>query len=218
MGAFHRCCAEQIGKSGSFVARYMGDGVLAYFGYPQAHEDDAERAVRAGLALVAAAAKLNPAAGPMLRVRVGIATGVVVVGELVGEGVALEHGVVGETPNLGASLQARAEPDKSIAQFLDDARLADARLAREQHYLAFAFLCSLPSLKQESDLGLAADKWRQVGAVQRLEAAEAKLDKLEEASSSSRISLGRCRHIGSDLAKVDRERLPWHYPISHPLR
>ncbi len=83
MGAFHRCCAEQIGKSGSFVARCMGDGVLAYFGYPQAHEDDAERAVRAGLALVAAAAKLNPAAGPMLRVRVGIATGVVVVGELI---------------------------------------------------------------------------------------------------------------------------------------
>ena len=113
-GAYQRCCAEQIAKYGGFVARYMGDGVLAYFGYPQAHEDDAEQAVRAGLALVAAAAKVNPAPGPMLQVRVGIATGVVVVGELIGEGVALEHEVVGETPNLAASLQARAEPDTVV--------------------------------------------------------------------------------------------------------
>jgi len=85
IGAYHRCCVEQIAKCGGFVARYIGDGVLAYFGYPLAHEDDAERAVRAGLALVAAVAKLDPAADSMVRVRVGIATGLVVVGELIGE-------------------------------------------------------------------------------------------------------------------------------------
>src|SRR6516165_1410107 len=110
VGAYHRCCAEQITKCGGFVARYMGDGVLAYFGYPLAHEDDAERAVRAGLALVAAVAELDPAAESTFRVRVGIATGQVVVGELFGEGMAREHAVVGETPNLAAQLQACAEP------------------------------------------------------------------------------------------------------------
>src|SRR5262245_101303 len=114
IGAYHRCCAEQIAKCGGFVARYMGDGVLAYFGYPRAQEDDAERAVRAGLALVAAVAKLNPAAESTFRVRVGIATGLVVVGELIGEGVTVEHAVVGETPNLAAQLQACAEPDTVV--------------------------------------------------------------------------------------------------------
>ena len=113
VGAFHRCCAEEIAKHGGFVARYMGDGVLAYFSYPAAHEDDAERAVRAGLALVAAVAKLDLAAGT-LRVRVGIATGLVVVGERIGEGVSREHEVVGETPNLAAWLQKRAEPDTVV--------------------------------------------------------------------------------------------------------
>jgi class 3 adenylate cyclase/predicted ATPase len=114
VGAYQRCCVEQIAKCGGFVARYMGDGVLAYFGYPLAHEDDAERAVRAGLELVAAVAKLDPAADSTFRVRVGIATGQVVVGELIGEGVALQHGVVGETPNLAAQLQACAEPDTVV--------------------------------------------------------------------------------------------------------
>ncbi len=114
IGAYYRCCVEQIAKCGGLVARYMGDGVLAYFGYPLAHEDDAERAVRAGLALVAAVAKLDPAAESTFRVRVGIATGPVVVGELIGEGVALEHAVVGETPNLAAQLQACAEPDTVV--------------------------------------------------------------------------------------------------------
>src|SRR5215471_7859146 len=114
IGAYHRCCGEQIAKCGGFVARYMGDGVLAYFGYPLAHEDDAERAVRAGLALVAAVAKLDPAAESTFRVRVGIATGQVVVGELIGESVALDHAVVGETPNLAARLQACAEPDTVV--------------------------------------------------------------------------------------------------------
>ena len=103
-----------IGKFGGFVAQYMGDGVLAYFGYPQAHEEDAERAVRAGLALIEAAAKLDSGAGTVLRVRIGIATGLVVVGEHLGEGGTQEQAVVGETPNLAARLQSLAEPDTMI--------------------------------------------------------------------------------------------------------
>jgi class 3 adenylate cyclase/tetratricopeptide (TPR) repeat protein len=110
VGAYHRCCADLITGAAGFVARYMGDGILAYFGYPQAHEHDAERAVRTGLALVEAVPKLKTAAGVPLQVRVGIATGLVVVGDLVGEGDAQEQGVVGETPNLAARLQSLAEP------------------------------------------------------------------------------------------------------------
>ena len=92
IGAYHRCCAEEITKSGGFVAKFMGDAVLAYFGYPQAHEDDAERAVRAGLALVEAVTKIDARGGTALRVRVGIATGLVVVGDLIGEGGSQEQG------------------------------------------------------------------------------------------------------------------------------
>jgi class 3 adenylate cyclase/predicted ATPase len=111
VGAYHRSCAEQITKAGGFVAKYMGDGVLAYFGYPQAHEHDAERAVFAGLALAEAVPMLKTAAGTSLQVRVGIATGLVVVGDLIGSGDAQERGVVGDTPNLAARLQALAEPN-----------------------------------------------------------------------------------------------------------
>jgi class 3 adenylate cyclase/tetratricopeptide (TPR) repeat protein len=110
IGAYHRCCTELIGRNGGFVAKYMGDGVLAYFGYPQAHEHDAERAVRAGLNLVEAVPKLAPNAGSPLEVRVGIATGLVVVGDLIGADAAQEQAVVGETPNLAARLQAMAGP------------------------------------------------------------------------------------------------------------
>ncbi|SDR63926.1 SAM domain (Sterile alpha motif) [Rhizobiales bacterium GAS113] len=114
VGAYHRCCADLITKAGGFVAKYMGDGVLAYFGYPNAHEHDAERAVRAGLALVEAVPKLKTAAGVPLQVRVGIATGLVVVGDLLGAGAAQEQAVVGETPNLAARLQALAEPNAVV--------------------------------------------------------------------------------------------------------
>ena len=110
IGAYHRCCAETIERNGGFVAKYMGDGVLAYFGYPQAHEHDAERAVRAGLGLVEAVPKLAASADSPLQVRIGIATGLVVVGDLIGAGAAQEQAVVGETPNLAARLQALAEP------------------------------------------------------------------------------------------------------------
>lgn len=114
VGAYHRSCAKQITKAGGFVAKYMGDGVLAYFGYPQAHENDAERAVLAGLALAETVPKLKTAAGTPLQVRVGIATGLVVVGDLIGSGEAQERGVVGDTPNLAARLQALAEPNMVV--------------------------------------------------------------------------------------------------------
>jgi class 3 adenylate cyclase len=114
VGAYHRSCAVQITKAGGFVAKYMGDGVLAYFGYPQAHEHDAERAVRAGLALVEAVPNLTTAVSTALQVRIGIATGLVVVGDLIGSGEAQERGVVGDTPNLAARLQALAEPNMVV--------------------------------------------------------------------------------------------------------
>jgi class 3 adenylate cyclase/predicted ATPase len=114
INSYHRRCAEVIAESGGFIARYLGDGVLAYFGYPQAHENDAELAVRAGLALVAAIPKLDAGKRPPLQVRVGIATGLVVVGDLVGEGGSQEQAVVGETPNLAARLQALSEPDTVV--------------------------------------------------------------------------------------------------------
>jgi len=112
IGAYHKCVAETVAGFGGFVAKYMGDGVLVYFGYPQAHEDDAERAVRAGLALIEAVRQLN-AAEP-LQVRIGIGTGLVVVGDLIGTGSAQEQAVVGETPNLAARLQAAAAPASMV--------------------------------------------------------------------------------------------------------
>jgi class 3 adenylate cyclase/predicted ATPase len=112
IGDYHRAVSETVGRFSGFVAKYMGDGVLIYFGYPQAHEDDAERAVRAGLAVIEAIGKLP--AREDLRVRLGIATGLAVVGDLIGEGAAQERGVVGETPNLAARLQALATPNAVI--------------------------------------------------------------------------------------------------------
>jgi class 3 adenylate cyclase/predicted ATPase len=114
IGAYHKCCTTLIMQNGGFVAKYMGDGVLAYFGYPQAHEHDAERAVRAGLAIVEAAPKLQTSAWAPLHVRGGVATGIVVVGDLLGSGESQERGVVGDTPNLAARLQGIAAPDSVI--------------------------------------------------------------------------------------------------------
>ena len=116
IAGYHRCCTELVERDGGFVARYMGDGVLAYFGYPQAHEHDAERAVRAGLALVEAVRRLDTVAAVPLQVRVGIATGLVVAGDLIGTGAAQEQPVVGETPNLAARLQALAEPGAVVIE------------------------------------------------------------------------------------------------------
>ena len=112
ISAYQKCVAETVRRFGGFVAKYMGDGVLVYFGYPQAHEHDAERAVRAGLELVAAVGALKTHAP--LQTRVGIATGLVVVGDLIGSGASQEQAIVGDTPNLAARLQGVAEPNSVV--------------------------------------------------------------------------------------------------------
>jgi class 3 adenylate cyclase/tetratricopeptide (TPR) repeat protein len=112
IAAYQKCVSQTVRRFGGFVAKYMGDGVLIYFGYPQAHEDDAEQAVRAGLELIAAVTALQ---SPLsLQTRIGISTGLVVVGDLVGSGEAQERGIVGETPNLAARLQGIAEPNTVV--------------------------------------------------------------------------------------------------------
>src|SRR4051812_23142969 len=109
IAAYHRAVADIVAGYDGFVAKYMGDGVLVYFGYPRAHEDDAERAVRAGLGSIDAVGCLD-VRSTKLQARIGIATGLVVVGDLIGAGSAQEQSVVGETPNLAARLQAFAAP------------------------------------------------------------------------------------------------------------
>jgi class 3 adenylate cyclase len=112
ISAYQKCVAEAVQRFGGFVAKYMGDGVLVYFGYPEAHEDDAERAVQTALNLIDRVARLKTHAS--LQTRVGIATGMVVVGNLIGSGEARERGIVGETPNLAARLQGIAEPNTVV--------------------------------------------------------------------------------------------------------
>ena len=110
MSAYQRCAGAVVERFEGHVAKYLGDGVLAYFGWPQAHEDDAERAARAGLALVHEVPQLELQAAVRLQARIGIATGLVVVGDLIGDDEARERAVVGEVPNLAARLQALAAP------------------------------------------------------------------------------------------------------------
>src|SRR5229473_2388291 len=112
--AFQRAVAAAVTRFDGHVAKWTGDGASVYFGYPRAHEDDAERATRASIALVEAVGKLRRERGIALEVRIGISTGLVVVGELIGEGEARERGVVGDTPNLASRLQALAEPDTVV--------------------------------------------------------------------------------------------------------
>src|SRR6516164_1748757 len=112
ISTYQKCVSDVVRHFGGFVAKYLGDGALVYFGYPEAHEDDAERAVRAGLELISAVSELKTLAS--LQTRVGIATGLVIVGDLIGSGEAQERGVVGETPNLAARLQALATPSTLV--------------------------------------------------------------------------------------------------------
>ena len=113
ISAYQKCVAETVQRFGGFVAKYMGDGVLVYFGYPQAHEDDAAQAVRAGLELIGCC-QVDSRHDAPLQTRVGIATGLVVVGDLIGSGASQEQAVVGETPNLAARLQGIAEPNRVV--------------------------------------------------------------------------------------------------------
>ena len=113
VAAFQATCATEIKRLDGMVAQYLGDGVLAYFGYPAAHEDDAERAVRSGLSILDVIPQIEPATGIKLQARIGIATGLVVVGDLIREGVTQENAAIGETTNLAARLQSLAEPNSS---------------------------------------------------------------------------------------------------------
>lgn len=114
IGAVRKCCENVVAKYGGSVARYMGDGLLVYFGYPKADEHDPERAVRAGLEIVQAVRRIDASPDLTLQTRVGIATGEVIVGDLIGEGHSQEHDVVGQTPNLAARFQSIAEPDSVV--------------------------------------------------------------------------------------------------------
>lgn len=114
IGSYQKVCASAVAQFGGLVAKYLGDGVLAYFGYPEAHEDDAERAVRAGLQLIDAISAMGPRSRVKLQVRIGVATGLVVVGELIGEGSAQERVAIGETLNLAARIQAAAPPNSLV--------------------------------------------------------------------------------------------------------
>jgi class 3 adenylate cyclase/predicted ATPase len=151
LGAFQKACVSAVTGFGGSVAKYMGDGALVYFGYPEAHEDDAERAVRAGLALIDAMAAMQLSVPVRPQVRVGIATGLVVVGELIGEGSAQERVAVGETLNLAARVQAIASPDSVVVPELTH-RLAGAAFDYEE--LGLHELKGIPN---------AARLWRVVG-------------------------------------------------------
>src|ERR1700738_773841 len=159
IGDYHRAVSETVGRFDGFVAKYMGDGVLIYFGYPQAHEDDAERAVRSGLVVIEAAGRLP--AQEELSVRLGVATGLAVVGDLIGAGAAQERGVVGETPNLAARLQSLAAPNTLVI----------AEATRRQ----IGGLFDLEDLGAQQPAGFAEphNAWRVIGesgAVSRFEA------------------------------------------------
>ena len=187
--AYQAYVAETVARFGGFIAKYMGDGVLVYFGYPRAHEHDAERAIRAGLALVRASNEREWPSSIAAQVRVGIATGLVVVGDLIGEGVAQEqgmHGIVGETPNLAARLQAVAEPNTvviasstrrltgrlfdyrdlgamALKGFAEDVRAWEVTglSAAESRFEALREAGGTPLLGREEELELLLRRWKQ---------------------------------------------------------
>lgn len=186
IGRYHRQVAEVVQSFEGHVAKYMGDGVLAYFGYPHAHEDEAERAVLAGLELVKKTPAGPPTDGLMLQVRVGIATGLAVVGDLLGEGAAREEAVVGETPNLAARLQGLTAPSTVVIShatrqllggLFELADLGPQQLKgfpepvrawrvlgasrAEGRFEALHGDKLLPLLGREHELGLLLDRWEQ---------------------------------------------------------
>jgi class 3 adenylate cyclase len=186
MRAYQEAVAAVVGRYDGYLAKYLGDGILVYFGYPQAHEDDAERAVRAGLAMVLAVAALRPRPDLSLASRIGIATGLVVVGDMVGQGVSEERAVSGETPNLAARLQALAEPDtvvisasthalveglficedlgpqslKGISKPVGGYRVREETVARSR-FEAAASRGLMPLVGREHEIGLLEERWQQ---------------------------------------------------------
>ena len=187
--AYQNTVTGEIARVGGHVAKLMGDGVLAYFGWPRAHEDDAERAVQAGLAIVTAVSRLSTPAGEPLATRVGIATGLVVVGDLVGEGAAREEAVVGETPNLAARLQETASPGavviadgtrRLLGELFELRELGATRLkgfaqpvsgfqVLREHPAGSRFEArrsgrALPMVGRDQELALVLERWRQAVA------------------------------------------------------
>ena len=185
---YQNAVAGEISRYEGHVAKFMGDGVLAFFGWPRAHEDEAERAVRAGLAIVAAVARLT-GGGEALACRIGIATGLVVVGDLVGEGAAQEEAVVGDTPNLAARLQGVAEPGQVVLAEATRHLLGDLFVLRalgtrnlkgipepapafavvgeralESRFAARQAGGVTPLVGRDQELALLVERWRQAGS------------------------------------------------------
>ena len=184
---YQNTVAGEIARFEGHIAKFMGDGVLAYFGWPRAHEDEAERAARAGLAVTEAVSRLQAPGGERLQTRIGIATGLVVVGDLIGEGAAQEQAVVGDTPNLAARLQGAAEPGSVVVADSTRHLIGDLFLLRElavqslkgitEPVSAFAVLGErvvesrfaarrtgrmAPIVARDQELALLMERWRQV--------------------------------------------------------
>src|SRR6266404_5755807 len=187
--AYHAACARITLSYDGFLADFRGDGILAYFGYPRAHEDDAERTVRAGLDIIAAVARLETRAGEPLSVRIGIATGLVVVGDRGGEGKLREHAVVGDAPNLAARLQTLVEPNTVVIAESTRRLLGDLFLLRDlgQHEL--------------KGIGEPAGAW----AVEGLSPSESRFKAVRQAGRADLID----RKTEMDFL-LERQRLAWN--------
>jgi class 3 adenylate cyclase/predicted ATPase len=227
------------------IAKWMGDGALVYFGFPRAHEDDAERAARAGLAIIKAVGESGRARGPALEVRAGIATGMVVVGALIGEGEARERGVVGETPNLAAGLQAVASPGSVVVsestrrllgrsfefKALGPQQLrgfqapvpAWSILRESDHFSRFEASHAgvmTPFVGREHEVALLVDRWRAAAAGEG-----------QVALLSGEAGIGKSRILAALRERIDKERhivlryqcSPHHvndafYPVAENIR
>jgi class 3 adenylate cyclase len=186
--AYQGACSSVMPTYDGFIAKFMGDGVLAYFGYPRAHEDDAERAVRAGLDIIAVVGRIKTRSGARLEVRIGIATGLVVVGDLIGEGTSQEQAVVGDTPNLAARLQGLAGPGTVVVVASTRRLLGD--------------LFKLRDLGPHEVKGLAdpVNAW----AVEGLSAAESRFQAVRAARMTGFV--GRKHEIGLLLDRTPRRK------------
>jgi class 3 adenylate cyclase/predicted ATPase len=185
--AYHAACGEIVSTYDGFLAEFRGDGILAYFGYPHAHEDDAERTVRAALDIVAAVARLDTPAGEPLAVRIGIATGLVVIGDLSGESSLREHLVIGQTPNIAGRLQGLAAPGTIVVATSTRRLLGD--------------LFELRDLGRHQVKGL--DEPVAAWAVEGLSASE---DRFDAARAGLSDLVGRTRELDFLL---ERQRLAW---------
>lgn len=241
---FQDCCAEVIGRFDGYVAKFMGDGTLAYFGYPRAHEDEAERAVRAGLALTEEIGRLTSPGGEFLAARVGIATGLVVVGDLVGTAAAQEQAVIGQTPNLAARLQSLAAPGRIVisaqtrslvGEIFELIELGPQRLKGFAKPIAAWRVIGIgpamsrfeamhegaltPLIGREHELGLLLDRWELAKSGE----GQVVLLSGEAGIGKSRITQSLCKHLtGEPVLQVRYNCSPYHvnsalYPVIDQL-